>query len=54
MVAIKSRTMLCKVLHAEILEVLKTFDWSAVAHVPREENQRADDLANLAYDVQPA
>ena len=40
-----------KVLHAEILELLKAFDWHAVAHVPREDNQRADQLANLAYEV---
>ena len=38
-----------KPLHAEVLGLLKTCAWFAVAHVPREENQRADDLANLAY-----
>ncbi len=50
----KVKNAALKVLHTEILEVLKAFDWSAVAHIPREENQRADDLANLAYDVPSA
>lgn len=45
---VKNATL--KVLHAEVLELLKTCAWS-VAHVPREENQRADELANLAYDA---
>jgi ribonuclease HI len=40
-----------KVLHAENLEPLKAFDWHAVAHLPREDNQRADELANLTYNV---
>jgi ribonuclease HI len=40
-----------KVLHAEVLELLKACTWSAVAHVRREQNQRADELANLAYDA---
>jgi ribonuclease HI len=39
-----------KVLHAETLELLNALDWHAVTHIPREENQRADALANLAYE----
>ena len=37
-----------KLLHAEILGILKGFARYAVAHVPRAKNQRADELANLA------
>jgi ribonuclease HI len=47
----KVTTEALKVLRAEILELLKAFDWHAVAHVPREDNQRADELANLAYEI---
>ena len=37
-----------KLLHAQALELLSQFQ-STVVHVPREQNQRADELANLAY-----
>ena len=47
----KVKNAALKVLHAESLELLKAFDWHAVAHIPREENQRADELASLAYEV---
>jgi ribonuclease HI len=46
---VKHKTL--KPLHAEVLELLKACAWYAVAHVPREENHRADELANLAYDA---
>lgn len=39
-----------KVLHAEVLELLKTYNRSTVVHIAREENRRADELANLAYE----
>lgn len=38
-------------LHAEILKLLKAFDRHDVVHILREENQRADELANFAYDA---
>ena len=41
-----------KLLHAQALELLSQFKVTVV-HVPREENQRADELANLAYAVPP-
>ena len=41
-----------KLLHAQALELLSQFKFTVV-HVPREENQRADELANLAYAVPP-
>jgi ribonuclease HI len=50
----KVKNAALKVLRAEILEIMKGFAWSAVAHIPREENQRADELANLAFDVPAA
>lgn len=40
-----------KPLHGETLELLKAFDRHAVAHILREKNKRADELANLSYDV---
>jgi len=39
-----------KALHAQAIELLSNFQ-STVMHVPREQNQRADELANLAYIV---
>ena len=42
-----------KVLHADMPEVLNAFDSSVVAHISREENQLADELANTAYDIHP-
>lgn len=47
----KVKNVALKPLHAEILELLKTCAWSTVAHVPRQENQRADELANLAFEM---
>jgi ribonuclease HI len=44
----KVKNAALKVLHAETLELLKAYTWDAVAHVPRKDNQRADELANLA------
>ena len=38
-----------KPLHAEALELLKLFPKYKVKHVPREQNTRADELANQAY-----
>ena len=46
----KVKNAALKVLHAEVLALLKACSWS-VAHVHREDNQRADDLANLAYET---
>jgi ribonuclease HI len=46
----KVKHVVLKVLHAEVLELLKTCTWSTVVHIAREENQRADELANLAYE----
>jgi probable phosphoglycerate mutase len=39
-----------KPLHTEVLELLKPLGWHAVGHIPRGENHRADELANLAYE----
>ncbi|MEP6958565.1 MAG: ribonuclease HI family protein [Nitrospirota bacterium] len=46
----KVKNAALKVLHAEVRVLLKVCSWS-VAHVRREDNQRADDLANLAYEA---
>lgn len=37
-------------LHAEAMALLRGFDFYQVAHVPREQNRRADQLANLGID----
>jgi ribonuclease HI len=47
----KVKNEILKPLHAEILELFEALGWYAVAHIPREENHRADELANLAYDA---
>jgi ribonuclease HI len=39
-----------KPLYAEVMALLRSFDKYSVKHVPREDNARADELANLAYD----
>jgi ribonuclease HI len=49
----KVKNAVLKVSHADVLELLQALDWHAVAHIPRQENGRADELANLAYDVPP-
>ncbi len=36
--------------HEELLCLLETFTKWSVKHIPREQNRRADTLANLAYD----
>jgi ribonuclease HI len=41
-----------KVLHAETMALLTGFDFYQIVHVPRQENQRADQLANLGIDRQ--
>jgi len=46
----KVKHAVLKVLHAEVLELLKICTRSTVVHIAREENQRADELANLAYE----
>lgn len=40
-----------KPLHAKALELLKNFRRFAIAHVPREDNKKADRLANLGADA---
>ena len=39
-----------KPLHAEVMTLLQSFKTYSVKHVPREDNARADELANLAYE----
>src|SRR4051812_13789804 len=38
----KVKNEILKPLHAEVRQFLKALDWHAVAHIPREENHRAD------------
>jgi ribonuclease HI len=52
--AYKVKNAVLKPLHAEITVLLASFDKSTVAHVRREDNARADELANLAYDIPPS
>ena len=40
-----------KPLHAKALELVKNFRRFAIAHVPREDNKKADRLANLGADA---
>ena len=47
----KVKNAVLKVLHTEVLELLSALEWHAVAHIPREKNHRADELANLAYNA---
>lgn len=39
-------------LRAEVMTLLKSFQKYSVKHVPREQNARADELANLAYEAE--
>jgi ribonuclease HI len=39
-----------KGLHAEASEILKNFEKVRIEHIPREQNKRADELANQALD----
>lgn len=48
---VKNETL--KVLHAEVLELLTALDFYTAVHFLREDNQRADELANLAYATLP-
>lgn len=41
-----------KELHAEAVEMLKSFEKVRIEHIPREQNKRADELANQALDNQ--
>lgn len=41
-----------KGLHAEAIELLKIFEKVRIEHIPREQNKRADELANQALDNQ--
>jgi ribonuclease HI len=36
-------------LYKEVIELLNVFEEWTVLHIPREENQRADELANIGY-----
>jgi ribonuclease HI len=47
--AYKVRNEALTPLHVEVTSLLASFDKHAVSHVPREENQRADELANMAF-----
>jgi ribonuclease HI len=40
-----------KELHVEVMALLRSFEKYSVKHVPREDNTRADGLANLAYEA---
>jgi ribonuclease HI len=52
--AYKVKNAILKPLHTEVTVLLASFDKSTVAHVRREDNARADELANLAYDIPPS
>jgi len=39
-----------KPLYIEVMPLLQRFETYRVIHVPREDNARAAELANLAYD----
>lgn len=39
-----------KDLHAQAVEILKFFEKVRIEHIPREQNKRADELANQALD----
>ena len=39
-----------KGLYAEVINVIRKFDWYQISHIPRKENSRADELANEAMD----
>ena len=39
-----------KDLHAQVIELLKSFEKVRIEHIPREQNKRADELANQALD----
>lgn len=41
-----------KDLHAKATEILKNFEKVRIEHIPREQNKRADELANQALDNQ--
>ena len=45
---VRSDTM--KTLHAQLTRLLQSFDKYCVKYVPREQDTRADELANLAYE----
>jgi len=46
----KVRDAHLKILHQKALDLLKGFSKYRIRHVPREENRRADQLANEAID----
>jgi ribonuclease HI len=46
----KVREVHLKLLHREVLDILSQFSEYHIHHVPREENRRADQLANEAID----
>jgi ribonuclease HI len=43
-----------KPLHAEVMTLLQTFKQYRAKHVPRGQNERADELTNQAYEALPA
>lgn len=45
---VKDHTL--QALHAEVMALLRSFEKYSVKHIPREDNGRADELANLAYE----
>ena len=49
----KVKNTALKVLHTEVLELLNRLDWHAVVHIPRGQNQRADELATWHLNSQP-
>jgi ribonuclease HI len=47
--AYKVRNQSLQPLYKEVIELLNVFEEWTVLHIPREENQRADELANVGY-----
>ena len=47
--AFKAGSKNTKPLYKELMKLLRSFDKYKVMHVPREDNTRADELANMAF-----
>lgn len=48
----KVKTDHLKLLHREVVTLLESFKKYRVQHVPREQNKRADERANMAYEAE--
>ena len=48
----KVNNILLKELHQEVIKLTKNFDYIAFNHVYRDKNKRADQLSNMALDIE--